>query len=336
MTINPLMSARTLVRLLAAALCLTANAAHAQSVGYQHLQIPDPAGPPVEVGVWYPTAAAPAPHSIRLFQQTVAENAAAAGHGLPLVVMSHGNGGGFAGHYDTALALARAGYVVAALTHTGDNSSDQSRAVDLPNRPRQLKLLTDYMLSAWPEHGVIDPERVGAFGFSAGGFTVLAAAGGEPDLKTIRPHCDRRPDFYDCQLIARMPALATAMARANPVWTHDPRLKAVVAAAPAIGFAFGREGLKNVRAPILLWRAEFDHILPQPDYAEAVRLALPTPPDYRVVANADHFDFLAPCSEALKREVPDICESRPGFDRAAFHDAFNRAVVGFFDANLKR
>jgi predicted dienelactone hydrolase len=42
------------------------------------------------------------------------------------VVISHGNGGDDLTHIDTAMALANAGYVVAALTHTGDNPRDQS------------------------------------------------------------------------------------------------------------------------------------------------------------------------------------------------------------------
>ena len=44
------------------------------------------------------------------------------------------------------------------------------------------------------------------------------------------------------------------------VWVHDPRIKAAVAAAPAIGYAFGRDGLRHVRVPVQLWRAEFDHV----------------------------------------------------------------------------
>jgi predicted dienelactone hydrolase len=322
---------------IAAAVLSLASAAHAgPSIGYQHLTMADPSGPPVEVGVWYPADAAPSPHRLELFEQSVAEDAPVAGHDLPLVVISHGNGGSFAGHYDTATALARAGYVVAALTHTGDNYRDQSRAVDLPNRPRQLKLLVDYMLTRWSQHAAIDPERVGAFGFSSGGFTVLTAAGGEADLGSIGPHCRAHPDFYDCQLVKRMPPMATALQQAKPIWIHDTRLKAVVVAAPALGFAFGKPGLAQIRAPMQLWRAEFDHVLPQPDYAEAVRQALPSPPDYRVVAGADHYDFLSPCSSALKQQAPDICTSRPGFDREAFHTDFDAAVVRFFDRHLKR
>ena len=40
---------------------------------------------------------------------------------LPLVVFSHGTAGWFGGHHDTAAALADAGFVVAAINHSGDN-----------------------------------------------------------------------------------------------------------------------------------------------------------------------------------------------------------------------
>lgn len=74
-------------------------------------------------------------------------------------------------------ALAQAGFVVATLTHTGDNWRDQSRATDVVDRTRQLSVLIDHMLGQWEGRAGIDASKVGAFGFSAGGFTVLAAAG---------------------------------------------------------------------------------------------------------------------------------------------------------------
>lgn len=106
-------------------------------------------------------------------------------------------------------------------------------------------------------------------------------------------------------------------------------------AAPALGFTFSPDGLKNIKVPVQLWRAEEDTVLPHPRYAEAVRLALPQAPEYHVVSNAGHFDFLAPCSSALASMVPAICASAPGFDRVAFHTHFNAAVVGFFSKTLK-
>ena len=76
-------------------------------------------------------------------------------------------------------------------------------------------------------------------------------------------------------------------------------------------------------------------ILPHPRYAKVVRLALPKTPDCRVVQQAGHFDFLAPCSVALANLASVICQRNPGFDRVAFHQTFNTAVVGFFGKNLK-
>jgi predicted dienelactone hydrolase len=199
-------------------------------------------------------------------------------------------------------------------------------------RPRQLKVLTDYMVAGWPDRGHIDAGRIGAFGFSAGGFTVLVEAGGEPDLKKVRDHCRDHPQFETCRIVRSQPLPYDIKVS----WTHDPRIMAVVSAAPAIGFTFGREGLKHVRAPVQLWRAEDDQVLRAPYYAEAVRDALPKPPEFHLVPGAGHYDFIQACSAELAKAVPLICHSAPGFDRAAFHADFNRDVVGFFRRTLVR
>jgi predicted dienelactone hydrolase len=109
----------------------------------------------------------------------------------------------------------------------------------------------------------------------------------------------------------------------------------VVSAAPALGFAFGSKGLAAVLQPVQLWRAEDDQVLPHPYYAEAVRLALPKPPETHVVANAGHYDFLKPCSVELATRVSAICTSKPDFDRAAFHERFDHDIVAFFTRTLR-
>jgi predicted dienelactone hydrolase len=311
------------------ALVASAGAAFA-AVGFQTTSIPVAGGTPIPVAIWYPTTETPGDHAVGLFRQSVAEDGAVAGRGLPLIVISHGNGGSKEGHYDSALALAEAGFVVAALEHTGDNYHDQTRATDVANRPRELHRLIDFMLADWRDHADLDPARVGAFGFSSGGFTVLATAGGEPDLSLVAPHCKAHPAFFACTLLAAHPHTISAA----DVIAHDRRIKALVVAAPALGFTFA-SGLSSVNQPVMLWRAENDHILPSPFYAEPVRDNLPSPPDYRVARGADHFDFLAPCTPALAKIAPFICQSATGFDRAAFHQTFNAAVVAFFKDKLK-
>jgi predicted dienelactone hydrolase len=300
-------------------------------VGFQHFDIPDPTGgAPLEVGVWYPTQAAGQPQPIELNTQVVAPDAPVQGRDLPLVVISHGHGGSYAGHYDTAMALAEAGFVAAAVTQNGDSWRDSSRATHLEDRPRQLEALTDYMLTRWGGHDRLRQDGIGAFGFSAGGFTVLALAGGEPDLSKFAPHCRQYPDFPDCRIVAG----AKVDVSTPRVWTHDARVKAVVSASPAVGFAFGKAGLSNVTAKVQLWRGEDDPVLPNPYYAEAVRQDLPSPPEMHLVPHVGHYDFIAPCSEQMAARIPEICAHEPGFDEAAFHRDFNREVVRFFQASL--
>lgn len=317
------------------ALTLALTGACAHAAGFQHGFAADPDGKPLEIGIWYPSSAAVQPVAMGPTTMSVAVKGPVQGKALPLVLISHGTGGSYLGHFDTAMALADAGFVVAAVTHTGDNYADQSRAVDIMDRPRQIRRVIDHMLASWDGRAAIDPARVGMFGFSAGGFTTLANIGGVPDFSKIEPVCRQYPGDFACQLLAKSgsnvsPPTASAIANAA-----DPRIKAAVVAAPALGFSFAPDGLKNVKVPVQLWRAEDDAILPHPRYAEAVRLALPQTPDYHAVPKAGHFDFLAPCSSALASIAPPICTSAPGFDRVAFHASFNATVVGFFSKALR-
>lgn len=283
-------------------------------VAFSRLTVADRQQPAIEAGVWWPAEASSARR--------------------PMIVISHGNGGDYRSHHDTAKALAQAGFVVASLTHTGDNWRDQSRATDVVGRTRQMSVLIDHMLEQWEGRDSIDADRVGAFGFSAGGFTVLAAGGGNPDLTRLMDHCRANPGFYDCRLIGQHPETTQPGAEGRLQFAHDTRIKALVVAAPALGFTFTREGLAKVTQPVQLWQAGADQILPAPFYAEPVRDGLPTSPDYRRVDGAGHFDFLPPCAPELAAAAPMICTPTPGFDRVAFHEALNREIIRFFRTHL--
>jgi hypothetical protein len=104
----------------------------------------------IEVGIWYPASGTPAHQRIGLYAQDVIAGSSAPTGPHPLVVMSHGTGGDFAGHVDTAVALARAGFIVAALTHPGDNWRDNSCATQIDARPPALSALISYMLRTMP------------------------------------------------------------------------------------------------------------------------------------------------------------------------------------------
>jgi predicted dienelactone hydrolase len=307
------------------------------AAGFQRATVPDGDRPPLEVGIWYPSDAPTKTLPIETYRQTVAPDAPLTGTALPLILMSHGTGGSYAGHYDTALALAEAGFVVVALTHTADNWRDHS-AVGHPNqfedRQRHMSRVLDWMLGEWPGHDSLDRSKIGMFGFSAGGTTALLKIGGALDLARIRPHCAAVPADPVCQYVRKTDASAVSLPAGVPISGPDPRIRAAVIAAPALGFAFTPETLARIAIPVQLWRGDADEMLLQPWHAEAVHKSLPTGHQYNVVTNAAHYAFLAPCSDYLRDHYPDICADPAGFDRTAFHRTFNADVVAFFRAAL--
>ncbi len=315
-------------------LALLLLATPAGAVGFQRLELPDPDGGTLELGIWYPSNAPASPQPLGPYVHNVAPGGALRGEALPLVLFSHGSGGSMTNHHDTAHALAEAGFIAAAVTHKGDSTDDPSlagTARGLILRPRQYHVALDWLLGAWAERGRIDAGRIGGFGFSAGGFTVLVAAGGVPNLGRISLHCTTQPGDPSCRLGRpgdRLPQ--------GPVdWAHDGRLRALVLAAPALGYVFVPQGLATLDMPVQLWRGRFDEVLMHPWHGEQVRYALPNPPLHAEVNTGGHYVFLAPCPPAMLAAVPEICIDPPGMDRAAFHREFNAVVVRFFQERMR-
>ena len=327
-----------LVALLLLALVLLVPSALG-TVGFQQLSVPDAAGRPISVFLWYPSNDPATTQPVGSFMQTVSVDGRVLDGPLPLVLISHGTGGGSASHYDTALALAQSGFLVAAPTHTGDNYQDQSYTGNRKNftdRPRQVKLVLDYLLAVWPGRHHLDPSRVGMFGFSLGGFTTLVASGGTPDLNRMLELCTTRPGAPECIFVKQRKGDQLERIAAVPAWFHDERVRVAVVAAPAVSYLFGPGSLKAVTIPIQLWRASNDEQVPDEWNTAIVRSELGKPPEEHLVASAGHFAFLPPCPDALAKQAPQICTDSAGFDRAAFHRDFNATVVRFFTRNLSR
>lgn len=320
-----------------AAVILAGSAGSAGAVGFQQLTVTDGSSAPIAVYVWYPSGAAAKPLHLSPYEQAVAMDGAIAGSHLPLVLISHGTGGSALTHYDTAIALAEAGFIAAAVEHTGDNWHDHSYSFTQRNfveRPRQLHVVLDYLLSAWDGRDRIDPDRIGAFGHSAGGFTALVAIGGTPDLALAAPFCKEHPGDWGCVRARTVAARTSAEMPPQPVWTYDPRIKAAVVAATALGRLFTPAGLAGATVPMQLWQGEDDQIAVQRSSFDLIKANLPAPPETHIVPLAGHFAFLPPCSQALAGMAAEVCRDALGFDRAAFHRDFNAAIVAFFNTQL--
>lgn len=295
--------------------------------GIQSIMISaDGDSPAISGAVWYPCAAEPTEIHAGPFRVFGAKDCPIMGTRLPLVVISHGRTGSHLMHHDTAQTLADAGFVVAAISHPGDTAQDDSESNTLSafvRRPEDMRRLVDYLLGSWRSAASIDPNRIGFFGFSRGGYAALVTIGAVPAFGRNLGMCAGRTDRI-CEAVHK-----GALSLPPP----DARIKAAVVADP-LGVFFDDKSFQHVRVPVQIWRSEFGGDSVTPGNVAAIAAALPAKPELHTVVGAGHFAFVPPCPAAMRQVASDICSDLPGFERAAFHKSWNAQVVDFFRRNL--
>lgn len=325
-----------------ATLLVTAHA-HAFEAGWMQIQTAGatPDAPTATVALYYPTMAAPRVVAMGPFSVDAAIGGKPVDEVKALILLSHGIGGTELGHSSLAQALARNGYLVAALRHPGDNWQDRSLMEKSPERyfeerPRQASRVIDAILAdpAWKARIATDSQGplVGALGHSAGGYTVLALAGARPDLSRMRQHCmaEASEDPIFCRL-GRSGVAMPPLPAATPA-LKDERVRAIVALAPT-GVLLTAESLAGVRSATMIYEAELDRFLVPRFHSEWVASNLPAPNLHRV-PNAWHFAFMDTPSMSLPSPDGDVAANPPGFDRAAFLRQLAVEITAFFDKTL--
>ena len=112
---------------------------------------------------------------------------------FPLVVISHGTGGSALSMAWLGKALAAHGYVAAAVNHPGNNAAEPYTAEGFSiwwESASDLSETISGMLADAKFGDRIDPERIGSAGFSLGGYTMIAIAGGITDVQGFIRFCD--------------------------------------------------------------------------------------------------------------------------------------------------
>ena len=316
-------------------LFLCAMTAHGQDfgAGFVNVQVTDPVGgQAMAATLFYPSSVKP-DHPFQLGPYVVQARPGLppAPGAFPLVAVSHGHAGSHLGHHDLATYLAQRGFVVASVDHAGDNYQDQSgfgTDTVMLGRPLQISALIDVALRHPLIGPRIDPGRIGAMGFSAGGYTVLLLAGAWPRFELGAAYGRRHPEDKELAGAGQAP-------RRHPEITSvaDARVKAIFVMAP-LGIFFDRQALSAVKAPVFLYAAEQDRVLLVDENAAHVRDCLPAPPVYRTIPGAGHYVFLAP-TPALRDTLPDLFADAPGIDRAAIHQRICQDALGFFQQQLR-
>ena len=289
------------------------GAAHAEDfgAGFLDLQLTDPVeGGPMPAIVFYPTKSDGGSTQVGPFTIAATRGAAPAAGSYPLIVHSHGTGGSHLGHHDTLAALARAGFVAAAVEHPRDNYRDNSGfATDLQliGRPHHIVALIDGVLAHATVGPLVDRARIGMAGFSAGGYTALLIAGAVPDFSLQAEPTGGRCPTTRCASGPTQPTSGAASPISKIVCRparegHIPdgpgaRLRLRPAPAwPRSRCPCGSIGRRRTRSS------------PTPGTPSASPRCCPSRPSISLIEGAGHYVFLPPCPTLLALRIPAICK----------------------------
>ena len=310
----------------------------------------------LDVVVWYPTQAdAPEKplviHGLDIFELgSAARDAplAAQPARLPLVVISHGTGGSGLSMAWLGEALAAHGYIAAAVNHPGNNAAEPYTAKGFSiwwERARDLSETISGMLADAKFGDRIDPRRIGSAGFSLGGYTMIAIAGGITDLQGFVRFCDSPDAGKNCASPPEFPSLVEdfrKLMREQPeALRHsgdsfrDARVRAVFAMAPGLGPAFTASSLETISIPVQIVAGESDQNVPIDLNAKYFAAKIPGAKLHIFPGNVAHYVFLDSCSAIGRKTLPVLCVDAQGVNRDAIHADTVRRALQFFGVKLE-
>ncbi len=279
-----------------------------------------------------------------------ADDAPAAQGPFPLIALSHGTGGSAQIMAWLASGLASHGYVVAAVNHPGNNALEAYTAEGFLlwwERARDLTTVINLLLRDRDVARTIDRRRIGAVGFSLGGYTVIEIAGARTDPALFRKFCRSAesegcsdpPEFPNLfrrwdELQATNQSFRFAVSQSGRSY-RDSRIRSVFAIAPALGRAFIPDSLRRLAIPVAIVAGIEDRIVPISSNAQLLGTLIPRASLMLLPDGVEHYTFLATCMEAGRRLQPTLCTDAQGVDREQIHQRTVDSAVQFFDRTLK-
>jgi predicted dienelactone hydrolase len=320
----------------------------AQNIGERTFLFKDTArNRPVVTEVWYPTADAliqkPGDNYPFIHIPTV-RNGTAPDRKFPLILISHGTGGGRMTLEWLADKLVKNGFIVAAVDHYG-NTYDNKIAEDFIEawrRPQDISYALTALLKDTVFGRRIDITRIGAAGFSIGGYTVIALAGGKLDLNAIRAYFKTEsgkkelaiPEFPGLAKFFDDDAVTKSFENCPPL--KDPTIKAFFAICPAAGQGFtNKDQFASINSPVYIVGAQSDSIVPVKTNAWHYHELINKSQFKLIEGRAGHYVFLSEAIDDVKKSAPLYFTDDPSVNRHEVHERVAQLAVDFFKDNLK-
>ncbi len=286
----------------------------------------------ISLSVWYPTHTTEAKRRDGIYDLSAARDAAPAPGRFGVIVVSHGSGGSDINHHDWAEELARNGYIVVAPRHLGDGLNFRrglGNRDQLLQRPRQLRTALDAILEHPVLGAFVDHGRIGALGFSSGGYTILALLGARPDYSRWK----QSNQVFDADKPASDGENGDDVLDEEKLNTIlDPRIGAAVLLSPVARWLDLRS-LSRVKVPLRVYRAERESVSPNEENADLV-VSLAGGKVESVTIPGDHFIFMAPVDASLREKYAEFYQDAPGIDRQETHRRIGKEIVDFFQHQL--
>jgi predicted dienelactone hydrolase len=269
---------------------------------------------------------------------------------LPLIVLSHGSGGSAMQMAWLGTALARAGFIVAAVDHPGNNATEAYTAAGFLlwwERATDLSEVIDGMLADENFGQKIDKQRIGAAGFSLGGYTVMELAGAQTDVSVVYDHCRKDPQWAQCQspemkdfgtpeqMLAQVRKTSGESLARSADSFRDARVSAVFAIAPGLGFTLTQESLRAIRLPVEIVVGNADQNAPANENANYIRSNVHGARETVLPGGVAHYTFLDTCTAAGKKELGVYCGDAASVDRDKVHAEVGAEAVEFFEKALR-
>ncbi|MTJ46928.1 alpha/beta hydrolase [Dolichospermum sp. UHCC 0259] len=221
----------------------------------------------------------------------------------PVIVLSHGWSSVRTDLRYLAEHLATHGYVVAALEHPGSNFTAVNKAKkrqiepqEFLDRPKDVSFIVDELekinqTGDNPLQGKLATNNVMVVGYSFGGGTALALAGGELQIENLKQRC--QPNLAKANLGESLQCLAQALPEKTYQF-RDGRIKQAIALNPTTSLMFGETGLTKVQIPTLILSSSADKITP-PLTEQIMGFAkIPSPKWLVGVVGASHLSVIDP------------------------------------------
>lgn len=265
---------------------------------------------------------------------------------FPLIALSHGTGGSAMQMAWLGTYLAARGFIVVAVNHPGNNAVTGYTTqgfVEGWERARDIRTVIDDMLSDPRFGSKIDPGRIGAAGFSYGGYTMMELAGATTDFNRVLAWFDQvkgacnppeMPDLMEkFNAIRQQADVQQSVQHAGDSYC-DPRIRAVFAIAPAVARAFTPESLEKITIPVEIVAGAADVIAPPVDNAQFFAANIKGASLSILPGGVGHYTFLDVGTEAGKKQRPELFVDNPGVDREAVHNRVGEMAAEFFEKNL--